>query len=101
MRVTRCWHPERMLQRDLPGGAVEEIGAAHHVRYTLQRIIDDHRELVGEGAIAAANYDIPAFAQLVVAPPLQAVLHRHHAGIHAKARRRWSAASGAFTAAAW
>ena len=33
----------------------QQVGAAHHVGDALRRIVDDHRELVGEAAVAAPD----------------------------------------------
>jgi hypothetical protein len=55
VRVAWRGQIQRALQGDLPGRAVEQVGAAHHVRDALQGIINDHRELIGEAPVAAPD----------------------------------------------
>src|SRR5205807_7652725 len=75
-----------LLQRDLPGRAVEQVGTADDVRHPLQRIVHDHRQLIGERPVAAADDDVPALAQLEAALPLRPVLEADGSVIDAKAR---------------
>src|SRR6185369_13660283 len=71
---------------DLPGRAVEEVGAAHHVGDALQGIINDHGELIGEGSVAAPDDDVAALCECEFQWPLQAILERHVARGHPEAR---------------
>ena len=55
MQVSRNRQLERLQQSQLPRGAVEQVGAANYIRDALIGIVDHHRKLVGQYAIAAAH----------------------------------------------
>jgi len=60
VRIARSRQLQGALQGQLPGRAVEKVGAAHHMGHALQRIVHYHRELVSKRAVAAPDDDIPA-----------------------------------------
>ena len=49
---------EQRLKQPMHPGRLEEIAAAHDVGHPLQRIVDDHREMVARRQIAAAEDDV-------------------------------------------
>ncbi len=53
---------EQAIELELAAGRLLEVGAAHHARDALVGIVDDHGELVGDHAVAAAHDDVPAGA---------------------------------------
>ena len=53
---------EQVLQPELAGRRVEQVGAAHHVGGALRRIVHDHRELVGEDAVRPVHDEVADIA---------------------------------------
>ena len=74
MQDARLGQAEQVLQENLPGGGAEEIGAAHHVGYSLRGIVHHHGQLVGELPIGALQDEIADFAcEILVQKSLEAV----------------------------
>jgi hypothetical protein len=57
---------EAPLQQDLPRRGVEQVGAAHDLGDALQRIVDDHRQLVGPVAVGARKHEVADFLAQVL-----------------------------------
>jgi hypothetical protein len=64
---------QRLLQRNLPGRAVEEIRSADDIGDLLLGIVHRDRQLIGDEGIAAPDHDIATLPQLKPAFPLEAV----------------------------
>src|SRR3954452_18025031 len=58
VHVGRLAQSEQPREVELAWGRVGEIRAAHHLLDALLGIIDDHREVVGEGAVVAAQHEV-------------------------------------------
>ncbi len=71
--VSRCSETKCALKRDLPRRALDQVCAAHDVGNLLVRVIDRHRELIGEDAVAAANDHITEIAHRTGALALDAI----------------------------
>ena len=61
MKVSRCREPEQSLQPNLARRGIHDIDAADYLGYTLDRVIDDDGQLIGNQAIAAPNYKVTRF----------------------------------------
>lgn len=81
MRIARRRQTERALQLNLPGGAFQEIRAAHHVGNLLCAIVNNHRQLIGNDAVAAPDHDVAETAQRKLACTLQTIFEAHGLGI--------------------
>ena len=57
--VAGCGQPQEHLQEAVHVGCRQEIAAAGDVAHPLERIIDDHREVVARRHILAHNHHIP------------------------------------------
>ena len=53
-----CRQIEQRLQQPLDVGRLEEVGAADHVGDPLQRVVDDHGQMVGDPDILASQDDV-------------------------------------------
>jgi hypothetical protein len=65
---------EQAGEKDLTRGGVDEVGATYHLAYPLGGVVHDHGELVGGGAVAAADDEV---VDLFFAAAEQAVFKRH------------------------
>ena len=59
VRKTRRRQRQRLLQVDLPGRALQQVGAPHDVTNTLRSVIDYDGKLVRKGTVASPNDGIP------------------------------------------
>ena len=66
-QVTIMWRGqfEGLLQLDLPGGALQQVGASNDMAHTLGRIVDDDGKLVGKDPVPTADHRISQRTQLV------------------------------------
>src|SRR6185437_6421691 len=67
MSVARRGEAEGALQCDLPGSAVQKIGASHDMRDALLCIIHDDGKLIGQGSVASPYDRITERAQIKLA----------------------------------
>jgi hypothetical protein len=82
------------LQRDLPTGAGQQIGAPHHIGHVLRLVIHDHGELVSDYLILALDHEVPQLTLFEPAKPLYSIVEEHHRTVsEAQARGGWNAAS--------
>ena len=60
-QVTIMWRGQFQgsLEHDLPGGALQQVGAPDDLANTLRRVVDDDGELVGKDPIPTADDGIP------------------------------------------
>src|SRR5580658_5587710 len=103
MQVLRRRQEERTLQIYLSGGVIQKIGSAHHVRDTLSRIVDDHRQEVGEEAVSTLQDRIPHDGRdVLVLRALQAIDEAYRLRLHPQTSGRGRAGiSHAVTAVPW
>src|SRR5271165_7645116 len=89
MRVARFRNAEQSLHNDLPGCVVQQIGAAHHMRHSLGRIIDDDGKYIGGYLIATLENDVAdRGAYLLTEHALDAILERDIARFYPQSSRR-------------
>jgi hypothetical protein len=101
VRILERRQGEPALQRALPRGTVEQVGAAHDVRDALGVIVDDHCELVGIHAIAPPHDHVAESGERVFAMALPGVLPGLDRGvIDAQAQRGGAGAGRALAAGA-
>ena len=62
-----------MLQLDLPGRALQQVGAPHDIANTLRRVVDHDRKLVGKDPVPTADHRIAEGSELVLTVALDAV----------------------------
>jgi hypothetical protein len=62
--ITRRRQRQSLLQVDLPGRALQQVGTAHDVANTLRGVIDYDGKLVGKRTITAPDNGIPKCSQL-------------------------------------
>ena len=74
VRPGRALEAEQVAEQRLAGGRGEQVVAADDLADALVGVVDDHREVVGEGAVAAAQDEV---VDRVGALPVQAVGDRH------------------------
>src|SRR6185437_3157568 len=102
VRIARGRQAESALQGNLPAGALQEIRPAHDIGNALQGVVHDHRELVSEHAVAAADDDISELTHRKRYPSLEAVVEDDGLPlVDPEAYRGISRPSGSLTAAAW
>jgi hypothetical protein len=58
MIEARRLHPKRVIQQELPGGARQQISAAHNFRDSHRRVIDDYRKLIRWDRIVPPHNEI-------------------------------------------
>jgi len=76
------------LQQDLPRGAEQQIGAAHHVSDVVRGIVDNYGKLVRKNSILTFDYDIAKLRCAEAAVPLYCIVKKHHdIGGYLKTRR--------------
>jgi hypothetical protein len=86
MQVLRRRQEEQALQIYLPGGVIQKIGSAHHVRDTLSRIVDDHCQEVGEETVSTLQDRIPHDGRdVLVSRALQAIDEAYRLRLHPQA----------------
>ena len=89
MQIARRRQAEHILQHQMNGSRRHQILTAHHIRHPLQTVIDDHRQRVGNIAIATAQHRVTNLAckrKAAFAQP--AVGKRHRLIRQAQANRR-------------
>ena len=84
VRVGRLRQPERPREPELARGGVGEVGAAHDLLDALLGVVDDHREVVGERAVAAPDHEVVDHA---LDPAQEPVLEPHGSAVRADAQR--------------
>jgi hypothetical protein len=89
VRVPGRRQPKRPLQQDLPRRGVEQVGAADHVGDALRRIVHHDRQLVGPGAVGAAQDEVAdCGGDVLREAPLERVVERDRRAIgHPQADR--------------
>ncbi len=102
VQVRRRAKSERALQGDLARRRGQQVGAAHDVADALRRVVDHHRELIGEHAVGALDDEIADVAlEALLLSALQAVVKADRLRVHAQPPgrragwRRGGAAAGA------
>ena len=58
VRPGRPRQPEQVAEEGLPGGRRQQVVAANDLPHSLIGVVDDHGEVVGEGAVAAPQDQI-------------------------------------------
>jgi hypothetical protein len=82
------------LQRDLPTGAGQQIGAAHYIGHVLRLVVHDHGELVSDYLILALDDEVAQLTLFEPANPLYSIVKEHHGIVsEAEARGGWNAVS--------
>ena len=56
--IARRRESEQRLQQPVDRGRGEEVAPAHDVGHALQRVVDDHRQMVARRQVAAAQDDV-------------------------------------------
>ena len=71
MQIARRRQAEHILQHQMNGSRRHQILTAHHIRHPLQTVIDDHRQRVGNIAIATAQHRVANLAREIGDPVLR------------------------------
>jgi len=62
------------LQLDLPARALQQVRATDHVGNVLIRIIDHHRELIGDQPVPTPDHHIPECGKALTLQALDAIV---------------------------
>ncbi len=98
MQVVRLWITEESLQPDLSRRRVDQIDPAHNFGHTLQVIVDDDGELIGDQPVTAQDHEVARFGlESLRLVALQAVVksNRFSSRTHADSHLRCIAAIAA------
>ena len=71
--IIRHFQAQRALQLDLPGRALQQVGAPHNIADTLRGVIHNNSELVCERPVAPPDHRIAEGAQVELAGALDPV----------------------------
>ena len=78
MNVIWCWITEQLLQPDLPWGRIHEIDTTDDIRNSLQVVVDNNGQLVGNQSIFAQHDEVAEFGlQSLRLPTLKFVNKRY------------------------
>src|SRR5258706_4186404 len=87
MRPPRLAQAQQAIEQDLPGGGGKQVVASQHLGDAHRRVVDEHRELIGEDAVGAAQHEVAdRRLRIELLRALQLVVEGDRAGRDAQAQ---------------